>query len=232
MNFRAYTAEFVGTFALIFVGVGAIAGASIGKDQPGLVAIALAHGLTIAVMASATVAISGGHLNPAVTLGALSAGKISLLNAAGYWVAQLAGAVAAAFLIQAVVPGAALHAVNLGTPAPGSGIGGGQALLMEAVLTFFLMFVVYGTAIDGRAPKLAGLFVGLTVTLDILIGGPITGAAMNPARWFGPAVAGGGLGNFWIYLIGPAAGAVAAALLWRYFLEAVPASRQAHASTV
>jgi MIP family channel proteins len=221
MNFRAYTAEFIGTFALIFVGVGAIAGASIGKDQPGLVAIALAHGLTIAVMASATVAISGGHLNPAVTLGVLSAGKISLLNAAGYWVSQVLGAVAAAFLIQAVVPGGALHAVNLGVPAPGSGIGGPQALLMEAVLTFFLMFVIYGTAIDGRAPRLAGLFIGLTVTLDIFVGGPITGAAMNPARWFGPALAAGGgqLVNFWIYLLGPAAGAVGAALLWRFFLE-------------
>jgi MIP family channel proteins len=221
MNFRAYTAEFVGTFALIFVGVGAIAGASIGKDQPGLVAIALAHGLTIAVMASSTMAISGGHLNPAVTLGALSAGKISPLNAAGYWISQFLGAVAAALLIQAVVPGGALHAVNLGVPAPGSGIGGPQALLMEAVLTFFLMFVIYGTAIDGRAPRVAGLFIGLTVTLDIFVGGPITGAAMNPARWLGPALAAGGgqLTNFWIYLLGPAGGAVAAALLWRHFLE-------------
>jgi aquaporin TIP len=103
---------------------------------------------------------------------------------------------------------------------------------MEAVLTFFLMFVIYGTAMDGRAPKLAGLFIGLTVTLDILIGGPITGAAMNPARWFGPAVASGGLGNLWIYLIGPAAGAVAAALLWRYFLEVVPSPRKAEPSAV
>ena len=91
MNFRAYTAELIGTFALIFVGVGAIAGTAIGKDQPGLVAIALAHGLTIAVMASATLAISGGHLNPAVTLGALSAGKISLVNATGYGARALFG---------------------------------------------------------------------------------------------------------------------------------------------
>jgi len=94
------------------------------------------------------------------------------------------------------------------------------------------MFVVYGTAIDGRAPRLAGLFVGLTVTLDILIGGPITGAAMNPARWFGPALVGGGLGDFWIYLLGPALGAVAAALLWRYHLAVEPAPRQAQASAV
>jgi len=136
-------------------------------------------------------------------------------------------------LPQAVVPGGALHAVNFGTPAPGSGIGGGQALLMEAVLTFFLMFVVYGTAMDGRAPKLAGLFIGLTVTLDIFIGGPITGAAMNPVRWFGPAVAGGGgFGNFWIYLVGPAAGAVAAALLWRYFLEVAPSPRKSEPAAV
>ena len=220
MNLRAYTAEFVGTFALIFIGVAAIASAGIAKDQPGLVAIALAHGLTIAAMASATMAISGGHLNPAVTLGALSAGKITPLKAAGYWISQFLGALVAALLVQVVLPSAALHAVDLGTPAPGSGISGPQALLMEAVLTFFLMFVIYGTAIDGRAPRLAGLFVGLTVTLDILAGGPITGAAMNPARWLGPALAGGGgLGNFWIYFFGPAAGAVGAALLWRRVLE-------------
>jgi MIP family channel proteins len=223
LDFRAYVAEFVGTFALVFVGIGAIAGANIGKDQPGLVAIALAHGLTIAVMASATAAISGGHLNPAVTVGVLAAGRISLPNAIGYWISQLLAAVCGALLIQAVIPGGPLHAVNLGTPAPAAGISGSSALLMEAVLTFFLMFVVYGTAVDRRAPKLGGLMIGLTVTLDILIGGPITGAAMNTARWFGPALLTGGLGNFWIYTVGPVAGAVAAALLWRFFLEAPPA---------
>src|SRR5438876_8107695 len=115
-------AEFVGTFALIFIGVGVIANHANLNSNAGLLAVALAHGLTIAVMASATGAISGGHLNPAVTLGALSAGKISLVNAIGYWVAQFLGAVAGALLIQVVVPAAALQAVGLGTPAPGNGI--------------------------------------------------------------------------------------------------------------
>lgn len=219
LDLRAYVAEFIGTFALIFVGVGAIAATGIAKDSPGLVAVALAHGLTIAVMASATAAISGGHLNPAVTLGALVAGKISPVNAVAYWVSQFLGGVAAAALITAVEPAGALAAVHYGAPAAGNGISGTQAMLLEGVLTFFLMFVIYGTAIDRRAPKVGALFIGLTVTLDIFIGGPLTGAAMNPARWFGPAIYNGSLGDAWIYLIGPGAGGALAALLWRFFLE-------------
>jgi aquaporin Z len=168
--------------------------------------------------------VSGGHLNPAVTFGALAGRKIDPLNALAYVVAQCAGAIAAAALLHACFPAATLQAVAVGTPVPGPGIGGGQALLIEAVLTFFLVFVVFGTAIDGRAPKVGALFIGLTVTLDIFMGGPLTGAAMNPARWLGPALVGGGtLGNFWIYWIGPALGAAAAALVYTYALaEATP----------
>ena len=220
LNPRAYFAEFVGTFALIFIGVGSIAMDYLTKGHVGLTGIALAHGFTIAVMASATAAVSGGHLNPAVTFGVWVTRRIGTANALGYWISQCAGAIAAAALLHVAIPAGALAAVDVGTPAPGRGIGGGQALVIEAVLTFFLVFVIFGTAIDPRAPKVGALFIGLTVALDVLMGGPLTGAAMNPARWLGPAlVGGGGLGNAWIYWFGPLAGATVAALVYTQVLR-------------
>lgn len=213
MNQKAYIAEFIGTFALVFIGVGAIAA------NAGLTGIALAHGLAIAVMVSATGAISGGHLNPAVTVGALLAKKIGLTDAVGYVLSQCLGAIVASFLIQFCVPPASLKAVSMGTPALGAGITATEGLITEAVLTFFLMFAVYATAMDRRAPKVGGLFIGLTVSLDILMGGPISGAAMNPARHLGPALLGGGLEHTWIYWVGPFVGAGIAALLYKNVLE-------------
>ncbi len=214
-----YIAEFVGTFALIFVGVGSIAADHMTGGASGLVGIALAHGLTIAVMVSAIGVISGGHINPAVTIGALVTGKIKGRDAALYIVSQCLGAIAAAAMIKLAMPADVLSAVGMGTPALGEGISVARGLSMEIVLTFLLMFVVYGTAIDARAPKMAGLFIGLTVTVDILIGGPVSGAAMNPARHLGPALLGGGMVNLWLYWVGPVIGAVLAALVYRHFLE-------------
>lgn len=215
-------AEFIGTFALIFVGVGAI------YHNAGLLAVALAHGLTIAVMASATAGISGGHLNPAVTFGLLIGGKIDLKNSAAYWVAQLAGASVAGFVLLFLFTGQldpdkglslARTIVATGTPdlAP-KGINALQAVLIEAILTFFLVFVVYGTAVDSRAPKIGALAIGFTVTLDILFGGPFTGAAMNPARTFGPALASGHWNNQWIYWAGPLLGGALGGLIYGRFL--------------
>jgi aquaporin Z len=218
MNFKAYVAEFIGTFALIFVGVGAITADYI-SGASGLVGIALAHGLTIAVMASATAAVSGGHLNPAVTIGALAAGKIDGANAVGYVISQCLGGIVAAALLKLCLPVAALESVKMGTPALGDGITVGMGLLVEIVLTFFLVFVVFGTAIDSRAPQVGALFIGLTVTLDILVGGPITGAAMNPARHLGPALLGGGLQHLWLYWVGPVIGGLLAALVYHHVLE-------------
>lgn len=219
MNVKALIAEFIGTFALIFVGVGAIASNYIIGGQSGLVGIALAHGLTIAVMVSATAAISGGHFNPAVTIGLFVAQKIDAINTFGYVIAQCLGAIFAAFLIKLCMPHDALMAVGMGTPALGANISTSMGLLTEIILTFFLVFVVYGTAVDKRAPKVGGLFIGLTVALDILIGGPITGAAMNPARHLGPALLGGGLQNLWIYWVGPIVGGILAAVTYRTTLE-------------
>lgn len=217
-------AEFIGTFTLIFIGVGAIA------NDPGLLGVALAHGLAIAVMVSATGGISGGHLNPAVTLGVLVGGKMDGKRACAYWAAQLAGATLAAFICvwllgnAAVVAGTPDISVIHNVPQDLDASGGQpavtfvQAVAIEAILTFFLVFVVYGTAVDARAPKIGGLAIGLTVALDILFGGPLTGAAMNPARTFGPALASGHWQNHLVYWIGPMLGGWLAGVVYGRFL--------------
>ncbi len=215
-------AEFIGTFALIFIGVGAI------YHNAGLLAVALAHGLTIAVMASAAGGISGGQFNPAVTFGLLVGGKMNVRDSIAYWIAQISGATIAAFVLLFLFTGQldpenkslANTIVATGTPdlAP-KGINALQAVLIEGILTFFLMFVIYGTAVDSRGPKMiAGLAIGFTVTLDILFGGPFTGAAMNPARTFGPALASSHWNNQWIYWVGPLLGAGLAGMVYGRFL--------------
>ena len=214
-------AEFVGTFALIFIGVGVIANHSNLNSNAGLLAVALAHGLTIAVMVSATGAISGGHLNPAVTFGLLVGGKIDVKRSAAYWVSQLAGAILAAAMVAWLLGSADVSGKDLvfkGTPAVGKGSTGIQSIGIEAVLTFFLVFVVYGSAVDARAPKIGGLAIGLTVALDILFGGPFTGAAMNPARTFGPAIIGQQWDHHYVYWIGPLLGGAVAGLIYGRFL--------------
>ncbi len=220
LKFRAFLAELVGTAALIFVGILVIK--HLGQAESGLVGIALAHGLAIGCLVSATAAISGGHLNPAVTCGLLMAKRIDVPNAIGYIVSQLLGAVIAALLAMFCLPGQAVQYVAGGTPALGVGITPGQGILAEAITTFFLMFVIFGTAVDHRAPKLSGLFIGLTVTMDIFAVGPITGAAMNPARWFGPALVSGSWANSLVYIVGPLIGAAIATLIYVGMLEDRP----------
>src|SRR5258708_5362237 len=207
-------AEFIGTFALIFIGVGVIYNNTPGAGV-GLLGVALAHGLTIAVMVSATMCISGGQLNPAVTFGLFVGGQMDLKRTISYWIAQLAGGAAAGFLVRSLVSG---DAVSAGTPdlAMQNGVARvtlAQAIVIEMVLTFFLVFVVYGSAVDARAPKIGGLAIGLTVALDILFGGPLTGASMNPARTFGPAIASGHWNNHMVYWIGPLAGGALAGII-------------------
>lgn len=208
-------AEFVGTFALTFIGVGSIAANSITNGALGVTGIALAHGLTIAVMASAFGVISGGHFNPAVSIGAMAAKKLNAQETLGYVVSQLLGAILAAICIKYCIAPDVLAKVGMGTPSLGQGVSVGQGFVMEVILTFFLVTVIFGTAIDKRAPKCGGLFIGLTVTLDILCGGPFTGAAMNPARYMGPALFGGGLSQAWLYWIAPTVGGVVAALFYK-----------------
>ncbi len=214
-NLRAYVAEGVGTFALIFIGAGAIVSDSFSGGAVGLVGIAMAHGLILAVMVSATMNISGGHINPAVTFGFLVTGRIGVGDAFGYWTAQFAGAVLAALSLTAVFPPVDVAAANLGTPVLATGLTPASGILAEAIMTFFLMFVIYGTAADPNRPKgLGGFAIGLTLGVSILMGGPITGASLNPARTFGPALVSGTWAGHAIYWVGPLLGATAAALLY------------------
>ncbi|HSM37776.1 MAG TPA: aquaporin [Candidatus Limnocylindrales bacterium] len=216
----ALVAEAVGTFLFFFVGAGSVAlTAQAAGGGPGLVGVALAHGLALAVLVSAFGAVSGGHFNPAVTVAVRLAGRIEWSNAAMYVVAQLLGALAAGLALRAVLPEPLWSATNIGTPALGSGIGVGAGIAIEAVLTLLLVLTVFGTAIDMRAPKIGGLAIGLAVAADIMMGGPLTGAAMNPARWFGPAVASGAYADWYVWWIGPLIGAIVAAVLYRYVFE-------------
>lgn len=214
----ALIAEAIGTFLFFFVGAGSVVLgdylAGNGGTGPGLIGVAFAHGLALAVLVSALGAVSGGHFNPAVTLAIWIMGRITPLRAGLYVVAQLIGALAAGLALKLVFADA-WQASNIGTPALGTGITPVVGIAIEAVLTALLVLVVIGTAVDSRAPKIGGLAIGLAVAADILVGGPLTGAAMNPARWFGPAVAAGAYADWYVWWIGPAIGATVAALVYR-----------------
>jgi aquaporin Z len=222
--------EFLGPFALVFAGVGAIIQTQNLEPTANLVAVALAHGLGIGLMVSAVGHISGGAFNPAITLGLLAARRIDVERAILYIVVQLAGGAAAAGLLTFIYPdlgeyGRNTAGVNLGVPVVGAGFTVSNALLLEIILTFFLMFVIFGVAIDHRTGRaISGLVIGLTITMDIFAGGVVSGAVMNPARWFGPAVIQQSFDNWWIWIVGPVAGAVVAALLYNeVLLSRVPA---------
>jgi aquaporin Z len=212
---RRAVAEFVGAFALIFIGVGSIVTANSIHD-PSLIGVAIAHGVTIAIMVSAVGHISGGHFNPAVTVGFLITRRIKPALAVLYWLAQFGGAALAALLVRELLPRASSDAVNLGVPALGGGVDAGAGFALEAIFTFFLVWVVFATAVDPRGTfkSIAGLAIGLTITIDILFGGPLTGAAMNPARAFGPQLVGSHWSHAWVWYAGPVLGAVVAAAMY------------------
>src|SRR3989442_11271951 len=217
---RKGVAEFIGAFTLVFIGAGAVI--STGDGPENLLLIALAHGLAIGVMASALAHISGGHFNPAVTFGALVGRQINLRLAIVYWIAQLLGATVAALVLFGVFTQPEWENVHFGTPSLGPTVSAGTGILIEAVLTFFLAFVGYGAGIDpkGSFNAVGGMAIGLTIAMDIMMGGPLTGAAMNPARWFGPAVVSRFLDNWYVYWIGPLLGGAVAGLVYAYvFLE-------------
>jgi MIP family channel proteins len=177
----------------------------------------LAHGLVLAVLVSSLGAVSGAHFNPAVTLGLWVAGKIDAARGVAYVVAQLIGAVAAGFALAWC-----FGDVGPAVPALGQDVDAFTGIALEAIMTMVLLLAVFGTAVDPRGPKLGGLAIGLAVAADILLGGTLTGAAMNPARWFGPALAAGTFDNWYVWWIGPFVGAILVALLYRY-LFAPPA---------
>jgi aquaporin TIP len=214
---RRAVAEMVGAFTLTFIGAGAATAAGVVSDSS-LIGVAVANGLAIGVMVAALGHISGGHFNPAVTFGFLITRKIKLMLAVVYWIAQFGGAALAALFVKQLLPRAATEAVGLGVPALGHGVNAGSGFLLEAILTFFLVFVVFGAAVDTRNPfnAVAGLAIGLTIAIDVLFGGPFTGAAMNPSRAFGPQLVGDHWAHAWVWYAGPLLGGMVAAGLYSF----------------
>jgi aquaporin Z len=212
-------AELIGTFALVFIGAGAASIVGSAAGFGGLTAVAFAHGLTLMIFICAYGRISGGHMNPAVTVGVLAVGAITAAEAAGYIVSQIVGGVAGAMLLRIVLGGVA---TGLGTPelAHGLVLGGATititpaiAFVVEAVLAFFLITAVLSTAVAGRAAHLAPVAIGLTLVFNILMGGPLTGAAFNPARALRPEIVTGNLSDAWLYVLAPIVGAIIAAVV-------------------
>jgi aquaporin Z len=223
---RHFVAEFVGTYALVFVGSGAILMADRTGGAGGLLAVAIAHGFVLAIMVSATMNVSGGHLNPAVTIAIMLSRRIPPRMAAVHVVAQLAGATLAALSLKWCMPSPLFMALRGGGQAISSDVTLWQAISLEAIATFFLVFVVFGTCVNAEAPRVGGFAIGLTIAADILAIGPLTGASMNPARSFGPAL----VTKVWegqvVFWGGPLIGAFLAALIWDYVLLARPVSKK------
>ncbi len=220
------TAEFIGTFALIFFGAGSICAYQFlhaGSDLS-LFGIAVVHGLAIALMISALGHLSGGHFNPAVTIGFWVTKRMTTVEAVSYWAAQVLGAIVAAFLLRAVVPDEIWRAVALGTPSLTRDFTVLSGLILEAVTTFFLVLTVFATAVDDRnsSRPYAGFCIGLIISLGIMVAGPFTGAALNPARAFGPAVASNHWANQGVYWVGPLLGGFFAGLLYDSFFNRKP----------
>ncbi|MDP6604664.1 MAG: aquaporin [Dehalococcoidia bacterium] len=213
LDWRKLVAEAVGSFALIFIGAGSVI-----MSGGNIVAVALAHGLAIGTMVSAMGYISGGLFNPALTLGLWVTRRLDHLETVAYIIAQVVGAIIAAAGLALLLPDIRIDApgVHLGAPVLGAGTSVAQAIAIEAILTAFLMLAVFGTALDSRRPNIGGLAIGLVLTMDILAGGPLTGAAMNPARSLGPALVNGFWDDHFVYWVGPIVGAVLAALLYHH----------------
>jgi MIP family channel proteins len=214
-DWRKTGAEVVGTFFFFFIGIGSIPASA----NVGVFYVALAHGLALALAISALGHISGGHFNPAVTISMAVVRKISPALALMYIIGQILGGVLACLALIAIIPESTWRSFNLGTPTVNV-INIGQAILLEAILTFFLVLAVFGTAVDPRANPIAGFGIGLTVLVDILVGGPLTGGVMNPARAIAPAIVSGAWNtDQLVYWAGPIVGGVIAALLYvRLFL--------------
>ena len=222
-DLRPLTAEFVGTLLFVFLGAGSVvalvsAGSTLGASSIGPLGVALAHGVGMAIIVSMTMSISGGHINPAVTVGLWIANKIDGLLAGKYIVAQLLGAIAGAALLKGVLPKIPVSVALGGTPRLANDVTFAQGVWIEALLTFFLVSAVFGTAVSSQAPKIAGFGIGLAIFVDALVGGNLTGAAMNPARAFGPALVAWQWNGHAVYWIGPLLGAAVAGALWKALL--------------
>lgn len=214
---KKLAAEFIGTFTLILIGAG-----SIMNGKADLLGVAVAHGLAIAVMVCAFAAISGAHFNPAVSLGFLVTRRIDVRTFVSYVIAQLAGAAVAAVALRYIAGWNSAPGKSLGATAVAAGVSPTRAMIAEAIGTFLLVAVIFGVAVDKRGTfnAVAGFPIGLMITLDILFMGPMTGAAVNPARWFGPALVSGTWANNWVWIVGPLLGGAIAA--WVYDMVFAP----------
>ncbi len=216
---RRATAEMLGTLALVFFGCGAVVMNSFPSARYGVLGIALAHAIVFSVAVSMTMAISGGMLNPALTLGLMAIRRLAPRDGAVYIVAQLAGGILAVVLLRQLLPTSVGDLALWGTPSLHASVGFGQGVAIEAVLTFFLMSAVMGTAVSPVAPKIGGFGIGLTLFFTVMVGGPLTGAALNPARAFGPALVSGNMTAQSVWWIGPIAGAIVAAFVWQWLIR-------------
>lgn len=216
MNWRAAVAELIGTFGLVFFGVGSVLGSS-----GNLIAVALSFGLAVAMIGTALGPISGGHLNPAVSLGFWLGGKLSLPQALANTLAQIAGGCLGAYVLSVLHGGAMMQLIEYGTPKPGNGVDFGKIVAWELILTMFLMFAVWGTTVLKKSPAMGAWFVGMSVTLAVFVGGSATGASLNPARYLGPAVVSGAFDfNAAVpYIASPILGAALAVILFKVVLS-------------
>jgi len=226
MGRQAYVAEFIGTFALVFFGSVSVTVflpvLGVAAPASSFIGIALAHGLILMVMVYAIGSISGCHINPAITITAVALRRLDVDDGVAYIMAQVLGATFAGLVHELILPGNG-KLTNFGLPAPTPAIGQSDAVavVVELIITFFLMFSVYSVLYTDKVPAGAsGLLIGMTLTADILIAGPLTGAAANPARALGPAIASGTFGTLWIYWVGPIIGALLAGFVYQYLLTA------------
>jgi len=217
---RALIAELVGTFFFVTLGAGVIVTDYFtGGKTIGLLGIAVCHGLALSLAVTATMRVSGGHLNPAVTVAMWSLGKVNPPTAVAYILMQLIGSVLAAAVLLTIFDRSVWDPVHLGTPGLGAGVHQSMGMWIEIVATFFLLFAIMGTAVYAKSPiQIGGFGVGLTIFADILVVGPLTGASMNPARSFGPALMSGFMRDHWIYWVGPIIGALIAANVYYRFI--------------
>ena len=210
MDSKPLVAEFIGTFALVFIGAGA------GAVSGNIVAVALAHGLVIVAFAYAYGHISGTHINPAVTIGLWVSREIETTKAVAYIIVQLLGGIVAGFLLGFLLSG---QGTSLGATVLAAGVTPVQGLIIELILTFFLVNSVLNAGVSNRAGIMAPVAIGLTLAFSIMMGGNLTGASLNPARTLGPGLASGNMADIWLYFVGPIAGGILAGLLYTYFLK-------------
>jgi aquaporin Z len=218
VKFRPLLAEFLGTALFVFIGAGSVVANAVTNGSVTSLGVALAHGVGMAVLISSLMSVSGAHFNPAVSLGVFVAGKIDAQTLGRYVVAQLVGGIVGAALVRGLFNPASVRAVSDGVPHLSLTISFWQAVGLEALLTFFLVSAVFGTAVSTEAPKIGGFGIGLAIFVSGLVAGGITGAALNPARAFGPAIIAWSFHSQAVYWIGPAIGGAAAGWVWKLFL--------------